>query len=180
MDRLFYIFFIKILQPAAIIISPFNRKAALCINGRKNIFKKISLLIANDPSKKIWIHCSSLGEFEQGLPLLEKLKKIYPAYKFVLTFFSPSGFEVQKKNPHADYIFYLPVDSKKNAAKFLNLVRPEVVLFVKYDYWYYYLKEIHKRNIPLILASGNFLPHFAFFKWYGNIFRKMLKYFTHL
>jgi 3-deoxy-D-manno-octulosonic-acid transferase len=179
MDKFFYIIFIKIYPLAAALISPFNSKAALWRKGRKKILKKIEAAIHNDDAKKIWMHCASLGEFEQGRPLLEKFKILYPNYKIVLTFFSPSGYEVQKNNSIAHYIFYLPIDSKKNAKNFLELINPSLIVFVKYEYWYYYLKEAHARKIPLLLASGIFLSHFSFFKWYGKMRREMLHFFTH-
>jgi 3-deoxy-D-manno-octulosonic-acid transferase len=179
MDKFFYILFIKIYPLAAALLSPFNNKAALWLTGRKNIFKKIQTSVSADVSKKIWMHCASLGEFEQGRPVLEKFKTLYPGYKLVLTFFSPSGYEVQKQSRSADYIFYLPIDSKKNAQQFLDLINPSLIVFVKYEYWYYYLKEARKRNIPLLLASGIFLPTFSFFKWYAKMRREMLHFFTH-
>ena len=179
MDKFFYIIFIKLYPPAAALLSPFNNKAKLWIKGRKNIFKQMETAVAGDPSKKIWMHCASLGEFEQGRPLLEKFKELYPAYKTVLTFFSPSGYEVQKNNKLADYIFYLPIDSRQNAKKFLDLINPSLITFVKYEYWYYYLKEAHARKIPLLLVSGIFFPNFSFFKWYGKMRREMLHFFTH-
>lgn len=179
MFTFFYNIFIKLYPIGATIISPFNEKAAFWIKGRKNIFNKISKAIADDTSLKIWMHCSSLGEFEQGRPLLEKFRQLYPSYKLVLTFFSPSGYEVQKNSKIADYIFYLPVDSKANAEKFIRLIQPSLVVFVKYEYWYYYLKEINKRNIPLLLVSGIFFPGFSFFQWYGKLQRQMLTFFTH-
>ena len=179
MDKFFYILFIKLYPVVAAILSPFNSKASLWIKGRKNIFEQISSALNNDPSKKIWMHCASLGEFEQGLPLLEKLREIYPAYKLVLTFFSPSGYEPRKNSRHADYVFYLPIDSKDNAKKFLDVVKPDCIIFIKYEYWYYYLKEASNRKIPLFLASGIFLPNFSFFKWYGKMRREMLTFFTH-
>lgn len=180
MDKLGYILFIKLYPIIAAILSPFNRKAALWIKGRKNILKNIETSLSNDFSKKIWMHCASLGEFEQGRPLLEKLKETYPGFKTVLTFFSPSGYEVKKNSADADYIFYLPIDSKKNAAVFFDVVQPSLIIFIKYDYWYYYLKEAHEREIPLLLASGIFLQNFSFFKWYGKMRREMLAFFTHL
>ena len=180
MDKLGYILFIKLYPFIAKILSSFNSKTALWIKGRKNILNKIKTALEKDTSKKIWMHCASLGEFEQGRPLLEKLKNIYTDYSLVLTFFSPSGYEVKKNCREADYIFYLPMDSKKNAANFLNTVQPALIIFIKYDYWYYYLKEAHTRKIPLLLASGIFLPNFSFFKWYGKMRREMLTFFTHL
>ena len=179
MDRFFYIAFIRLYPFIAAIISPFNNKSKLWLAGRKNIIENIKAAIGKDNAEKIWMHCASLGEYEQGRPLLEELKKLYPHKKFVLTFFSPSGYEVQKNNALADYIFYLPMDSKNNAAAFLDIIKPSLVLFVKYEYWYYYLKEIHHRKIPLFLVSGIFFPTFSFFKWYGKMRREMLTFFTH-
>lgn len=179
MDKLFYIIFVKLYPFVAALISPFNNKAKLWIKGRKNIFDEIKTAIANNQSKKIWMHCASLGEYEQGRPLLEKFKELYPAYKLVLTFFSPSGYEVQQNNKLADYVFYLPIDSSANAKKFLDLIQPSAILFIKYEFWYYYLKEIHARKITLLLVSGLFLPSFSFFKWYGKMRREMLHFFTH-
>lgn len=180
MRKFLYIVFIKLYPVAAVLITPFNNKARLWAAGRKNILEKIQAELKDDNSKKIWMHCSSLGEFEQGRPLLEKLKQTYPAYKFILTFFSPSGYEVQKNNSATDYIFYLPIDSEKNAKAFLDIIEPSIVLFVKYEYWYFYLKELHYRKIALLLVSGVFFPEFSFFKWYGNLYREMLTFFTHL
>ena len=128
----------------------------------------------------VWMHCSSLGEFEQGRPVLEKLKGQNPKIKILLTFFSPSGFEVRKNYPGADYIFYLPIDSPQNARTFFDIVKPEFILFVKYEFWYYYLHEAKKRNIPLLLISGIFRNSQLFFKFYGSFYRKMLRCFTHL
>jgi len=179
MDKFFYIIFIKLYPPVARLLSPFNEKARFWIKGRKDIFQQIETAIGGDTSKKIWMHCASLGEFEQGRPLLEEFKEIYPAYKTVLTFFSPSGYEVQKNKKPADYVFYLPIDSSENAQKFLDLVNPSLITFVKYEYWYYYLKEAHSRKIPLLLVSGVFFPTFSFFKWYAKMRREMLRFFTH-
>lgn len=180
MEKFLYIIFIKLYPVAAVLISPFNNKARLWLAGRKNILEKIKTETQNDRSKKIWMHCSSLGEFEQGRPVLEKLKKTYSAYKLVLTFFSPSGYEIQKNNAPADYIFYMPMDSAKNAKIFLDIIQPSMALFVKYEYWYFYLKEVHRRKITLLLVSGIFFPESSFFKMYGNLYRKMLTFFTHL
>ena len=180
MDKIGYILFIKLYPFIAKFISPFNSKAALWVKGRKNIIDKLNSVLEKDDSKKIWMHCASLGEYEQGRPLLEQLKNHYTGYKFVLTFFSPSGYEVKQNSKEADYIFYLPIDSKNNAEDFLNAVNPSLIIFIKYDYWYYYLKEAHNRKIPLLLASGIFLPGFSFFQWYGKMRREMLTFFTHL
>lgn len=178
--KLFYNIFIKLYPFVAKLISAKNTKAKLWIEGRKNIFEQLQESLKNNKQNIVWMHCSSLGEFEQGRTVLEKLKLLYPNYKFLLTFFSPSGFEVQKKYPHADWIYYLPMDSANNAKKFLDIVNPVLVLFIKYEYWYYYLTEIKKRKIPLLLVSGIFREGQPFFKWYGGLYREMLQCFTHV
>ena len=126
------------------------------------------------------MHCASLGEFEQGRPVLEKLKIQNATCKILITFFSPSGYEVSKQYDGADYIFYLPMDSQSNAKAFFDIVNPKLILFVKYEFWYYYLAEAGKRNIPLILISGVFRKDQPFFKWYGDLHRKMLSSFQHI
>ena len=125
------------------------------------------------------MHCSSLGEFEQGRPVLEKIRSQYPEYKLLLTFFSPSGYEVQKEYAGADWVFYLPMDGPSNAKRFLEIVHPSLVIFVKYDFWYYYLKAIKGRNIPLLLISALFSKNMIFFNWYGRLQRKMLPCFSY-
>jgi 3-deoxy-D-manno-octulosonic-acid transferase len=156
-----------------------NPKARKWINGRKDIFATINDQLTTNNEQPIWMHCASLGEFEQGRPLLEALKSANPAQKIVLTFFSPSGYEVMKDYKGADFVFYLPMDSPVNAKKFLDAVNPSLVLWVKYEYWFYYLTEIKRRNIPTLLVSGIFRKNQPFFKWYGEIWRKMLESFTH-
>lgn len=178
--KVFYNIFIKLYPIIAKIISTKNTKAKLWIEGRKNLFAELEQTFQNNNKYIVWMHCSSLGEFEQGRPVLEKLKFIYPNYQFLLTFFSPSGYEVQKKYAHADWIFYLPMDSKQNAQKFLNIVQPKLILFVKYEFWYYYLTEIRNKKIPLLLLSASFRKSQPFFKWYGNMYREMLACFTYI
>lgn len=124
------------------------------------------------------MHCASLGEFEQGRPVLEALKKLYPHYQIALSFFSPSGYEIRKNYPLADFVFYLPVDGEANAKRLLDMLNPTLVLWIKYEYWYYFLTEIHKRYIPLFLISGIFRKSQPFFKWYGGLWRRMLNCFT--
>ena len=124
------------------------------------------------------MHCASLGEFEQGRPLLEKIKMQYPHQKIVLTFFSPSGYEVMKHYKGAHYIFYLPMDGKANARKFIEAINPGLVLWVKYEFWFYYLTELKARNIPVLMVSGLFRDGQPFFKWYGGLWRQMLASFT--
>lgn len=156
-----------------------NAKAKNWIEGRKNIIKLIaSILHPNE--KRIWIHCSSLGEFEQGRPIIEAIKEKHPQYKIVLTFFSPSGYLVRKNYQLADYVFYLPMDGKSNAANFIKYVNPSLAIFVKYEFWYYYLSRLKKQNIPTIIVAATFRPSQPFFKWYGGFFRKILKTFDFL
>jgi 3-deoxy-D-manno-octulosonic-acid transferase len=150
-----------------------NDKAKKWIDGRKK-WQQVFREKLSRNEKRIWLHCSSLGEFEQGRPLIEALKEKYPNYKIVLTFFSPSGFEVRKNYDKADYIFYLPMDSKKNAQEFISLVKPSLAVFVKYEFWYYYLNALQEQKIPTIIISAAFRKEQPFFKWYGNFFRKML------
>lgn len=128
----------------------------------------------------VWMHCASLGEFEQGRPVLETIRTRYPNAKIVLTFFSPSGYEVRKNYSGADHIFYLPLDNKLVAGKFLDVIQPSLVLWVKYEYWYYYLIELKRRKTPLLLVSGIFRPNQPFFKWYGRLHLYMLESFTHM
>ncbi len=165
------------------VASVWNPKAKKWVAGRRNILAEINSKlippVAEQNEKPIWMHCASLGEFEQGRPLLEQLKIENPNKKIVLTFFSPSGYEVMKDYAGADHIFYLPMDSAANAQQFLDAVQPCLVLWVKYEYWFYYLTEIKRRNIPTLLVSGIFRDNQPFFKWYGEIWRKMLESFTH-
>lgn len=175
----FYNIFLVLYRISARLISPWNRKAQWWIDGRKNIFEKIKSSGVADQPSVIWVHCASLGEFEQGRPVLENIRKEYPSHKIVLTFFSPSGFQAKKDYQGADYIFYLPFDSKQNAKKFIETVHPKLVLWVKYEYWFYYLRELKKRNIPTMLVSGVFREDQVFFKWYGSLHRRMLQCFTH-
>ncbi len=155
-----------------------NPKARKWIMGRRNIFAEINSQLTTHHSP-IWMHCASLGEFEQGRPLLQELKAANADQKIVLTFFSPSGYEVMKDYKGADFVFYLPMDSPVAAKKFLDAVNPCMVLWVKYEYWFYYLSALKQRNIPVVLVSGIFRKNQPFFKWYGDIWRMMLKSFTH-
>jgi len=177
--KLFYNLFVSVYPMIAKLISGRNAKARLWVEGRKNIFRKLQANVENTTHKVVWFHCSSLGEFEQGRPLMEGIRKQEPNIKIVLTFFSPSGYEVRKNYDGADWIFYLPMDSPSNAKQFLSIVNPSLVVFVKYEFWYYYLEETRKRKIPLLLISGVFRSNQPFFKWYGNFHKKMLQCFTH-
>jgi 3-deoxy-D-manno-octulosonic-acid transferase len=154
-------------------------KARKWLEGRQRIFDDIRSAI--DPhSQTIWIHCSSLGEFEQGQPVMEKVKSQFPHLKLLVTFFSPSGYQIKKSYAGVDYVFYLPMDSRKNALRFLDLVNPCLVMFIKYDYWYHYLNEIKSRRINCLLISAVFRPGQSFFRWYGQLQRSMLQCFNHI
>ncbi len=160
------------------LFSMFNEKAKLFVQGRKNWKENLSSKI-DSKSKYIWFHCSSLGEFEQGRPVIEELKIQFPEYKIVLTFFSPSGFEIRKNYPLAEVVAYLPLDTKRNAQTFLNIVKPEKAFFVKYEFWYFYISELKRKNIPLYIVSAIFRENQQFFKntpwglWYRNILFKV-------
>lgn len=155
--------------------APFNIKANQISKGRKQIFADLQAKIKHD-RPIVWVHCASLGEFEQGRPIIEAIRKQHPKYQILLTFFSPSGYEIRKNYDLADYICYLPADTKKNAEKLIELVRPEMVFFVKYEFWFHFITELKKRNIPLYLVSAIFRENQLFFKntpW-GKWYRKML------
>jgi len=174
----FYLLGIYIYYLLLAIASWFNPKARFWIRGRKGLFKKLKQEITPD-EKIVWFHCASLGEFEQGRPLIEAFKEKYKQYKILLTFFSPSGYEIRKNYEGADYIYYLPLDTPKNAKRFLNIVDPSVVFFIKYEFWYSFIKEIGKREIPLYLVSGIFRKNQRFFKKQAFKSQKMLGDFTH-
>ena len=154
------------------IASFFNQKASLWINGRSR--QTIACL-----NSSIWFHFASLGEFEQGRPILEAIRALHPDKKMVVTFFSPSGYEIRKNTPLADAVYYLPLDTAQNARKFIETIQPQMVIFTKYEYWYHYFNEAHKRQIPLYVISGIFRPKQVFFKWYGGLNRKILSFVTH-
>lgn len=156
----------------------FNKKIKLFIDGRKQTFFKLQQAIS-EKDEVIWMHCASLGEFEQGRPIIEKLKLKFPNRKVVLTFFSPSGYEVRKNYEYADVVCYLPLDSTQNAKRFLDIVHPQLVIFVKYEFWPNLLKELKIWNIETLLISGIFRENQLFFKSYGGWMRKSLATFSH-
>ena len=160
------------------ILAIFNAKIRLFVAGRLTVFDTLSSKI-NAEDKTIWFHAASLGEYEQGLPVMEKMKLLYPNHKLVLTFFSPSGYEVRKNNTVADVTVYLPLDTKRNAEKFIELVHPDMVFFIKYEYWPNYLKVLQSRSITTYLISGIFRKEQLFFKWYGGFYRRALSSFSH-
>ena len=154
-----------------------NPKARKWLDGRKGLLKKVKTDLKN-VENVIWIHCASLGEFEQGRPLIEEIKLKFPEKKIVLTFYSPSGYEVQKGYSNADFIYYMPVDSYLNAKRFIKYTHPEVVFFIKYEYWFNYLAQLKKKGIPVYYVSAVFRKQQRFFRkngWY----RKMLQKPTH-
>lgn len=158
------------------LVAPFNKRASLLVKGRSQVWKELEN--ANLQGSVVWVHCASLGEFEQGRPLIEAIRLAHPKYKIVLTFFSPSGYEVRKKYAEADLVIYLPADTKRNAKKFIKLVQPQKVFFIKYEYWYHYFRELHNSKRPLYMVSSIFRPSQIFFQWYGGWFRKILKLVT--
>lgn len=175
--RLIYNTGIFLYRAIAWIMSPFNDKAHEWINGRKNWYDSLKEKLL--PGEKyIWIHCASLGEFEQGRPVIESIKKEKPAYRILLTFFSPSGYEIRKNYPLADVVCYLPYDTPQNAEKFITLVNPSIVIIVKYEFWDNLISAVNRKNIPLYLISGIFRKKQHFFRWYGDFFRKILGKFT--
>lgn len=159
------------------IYSRFNSKAKLWVEGRKNIFTKLKSAIKRN-EKIAWFHCASMGEFEQGRPVIEAFRNEFPQFKILLTFFSPSGYEVRKNYEGADHVFYLPIDTKKNAEKFISIVNPEIAVFIKYEFWYHYLNTLHKKQIPAFLVSAIFRNDQHFFRWYGTLFRRILRNLT--
>ena len=156
--------------------SLFNSKAKLWVNGRKNIFQKIEEVTKGEQNI-VWFHCASLGEFEQGKPIIEGYKQKYPSHKILLTFFSPSGFEIRKNYEGVDWVFYLPADTKSNAKKFISIVKPIKVIFIKYEFWFNYMAELKKQNISFYSVSAIFRDGQAFFKY--NWFANQLKNITH-
>jgi len=160
------------------LIALFNAKAKLFVNGRKRIFELIASKI-NENDNPVWFHFASLGEFEQGRPVLEKIKSIRPKEKIIVTFFSPSGYEIRKNYALADGIFYLPLDTSNNAKKFIALAKPKMAIFTKYEFWPNHFRALNSNNIPLYIISGIFRPNQIFFKWHGGFYRNVLKCVNH-
>jgi len=157
----------------------FSPKARQWVKGRRGWKKKVRTF-DRQKNKVLWIHCASLGEFEQGRPLIEKIVREKPGWKIVLTFFSPSGYEVRKEYDRADLIMYLPADTPANARFFLDIIRPDIALIVKYEFWFNYLSQLKSRKIPTYLVSGIFRPSQYFFKRYGVFATRMFSVFTHV
>ena len=161
------------------LIAPFSRKPRKMKKGHRVVYN-ILRNMRDKESSYIWFHAASLGEFEQGRPLIERIRKLYPEYKILLTFFSPSGYEVRKHYQGADIVCYLPFDKPRNVRKFLNLASPCMAFFIKYEFWKNYLDELHQRKIPTYSVSSIFRKEQIFFKWYGQTYRKALQNFNHL
>ncbi|GAO41216.1 3-deoxy-D-manno-octulosonic acid transferase [Flavihumibacter petaseus] len=181
MSLLLYNIFILLYRVALGIASSFHPKARQWVAGRRNWQEKLAKDLEFRPDAPlIWMHCASLGEFEQGRPLLEHIREKYPHYRILISFFSPSGYEIRKNWEGADIITYLPVDNPGNARRFLDLTKPALVLWVRYEFWYHYLNQLKSRQIPVILVSGLFRESQPFFKWYGNLYRHLLHCFDQL
>ena len=157
-------------------IGLFNHKINQGVKGRSESFGILKSKL-NEQDKTLWFHCASLGEYEQGLPVFKALKEHYPSHKIVLTFFSPSGYEIRKQSPIADAVVYLPIDTKGNVKQFLNIVHPELTVFVKYDIWPNYLNVLKSRHLRAILISASFRKTQSYFKFYGVPLRKALFHF---
>ena len=163
------------------LVAPFNRKARQWVDGRQDWQVHLSAKLAKNSGNPIaWFHAASFGEFEQGRPVIEAFRAQYPRYKILLTFFSPSGYEVQKNYNGADYIVYLPADTPDNAQQFVTLVKPKITFFIKYEFWYNYLHELKSANVAIISFSAIFRPSQLFFRPWGSFYRNLLRYFDHI
>lgn len=178
---MFYSLAIHLYSLAIQLVSLWNPKARLWVTGRKEWRTRyIDLMSGAAGKKRVWVHCASLGEFEQGRPVIEALRKSYPEVFIVLSFFSPSGYEIRKNYEQADAVLYLPADTVSNARDFLQIVQPSLAIFVKYEYWLNYLEEMHARRIPVLMVSAIFRPEQVFFRWYGARWRQVLQKISHL
>jgi len=173
-----YQFFLRLYPILAYLISPFNEKASNWVNGQAKVWDEINALKTQIKQPLIWVHCASYGEYEQGLPIIDSIKSRYPSYQIWLTFFSPSGYVHRKKDAHADFVTYLPFDGKKNARLFLETINPSLIIFIKYEFWFYYLSIAKEKNIPTVLASALFRQGQIFFQFYGGFYKKILNLFT--
>jgi 3-deoxy-D-manno-octulosonic-acid transferase len=177
--RILYDLGIRLYYLLILLVSLFNKKARQWLRGRKGLLKKIESDV--DPSLPlVWFHCSSLGEFEQGRPLIESIREQDPGRNILLTFYSPSGYEIRKNYPGADFIFYLPLDTRRNARRFISMLNIEKAYFIKYEFWYHLLTRLKSQNIPAYLVSGIFRKEQVFFRFWGRWFRKILVCFDHL
>lgn len=176
---LIYDFCIALYSGLLSVVALWNKKAKQWVAGRKNIFERMSAVIA--PSDRVvWIHVASLGEFEQGRPIIEEIRRQHPEYKVLITFFSPSGYEIRKNYDGADYIFYLPADTLSNVKRFLDIAHPEIAVFVKYEFWLNYLTQLKKRGVRSYLVSAIFRRDSVFFRNYGSMWREALDAFDQM
>lgn len=183
MDLSFFLYNTGIrLYKAAITLSASlgkNKKAQQWLNGRENVWAGMEAALRGK-GPVIWVHAASLGEFEQGRPVLEALRREYPGHQILLTFFSPSGYEVRKDYKGADYVCYLPLDTAANAKRLMAIAQPRLAIFIKYEFWYHYLTALYTAKVPVLLISGIFRYKQVFFRWYGGMFRKLLRRIEHL
>ncbi len=179
MQRLLYTISIHLLRIGFLLAYPFHSKARLFVTGRFNILKKKKKTFLSVNEKVVWVHCASLGEFEQGRPIIESIKKKHSHIKILLTFFSPSGYEVRKNYDQADFIFYLPWDTPAQAKEFVSLTKPVLAIFIKYEFWFHYTECLKKQPAKIISASCILRPNQIFFKNYGTIFRQLLQNFDY-
>jgi 3-deoxy-D-manno-octulosonic-acid transferase len=176
---IFYDLGLLIYRISLLLVSIFNEKASLWLKGRKNLFETIQTRV-HAGEKIAWFHCASLGEFEQGRPVIEVFRKRNQEFKILLTFFSPSGYLIRKNYEGAEYVFYLPIDTRRNAKRFIELTNPSIVIFVKYEFWYHFIQLLYEKNIPVYLISASFRSNQIFFKWYGLFFKNLLKFYTRI
>jgi 3-deoxy-D-manno-octulosonic-acid transferase len=177
--RLFYDGLLLFLRLAVRMGAWFSPKLKSFVHGRVDVFTRLRTRLASSPGRYIWVHCASLGEFEQGRPVIEEFRKTLPGYRILLTFFSPSGYEVRKNYDGADIVCYLPWDTAPNAQKWVSLVKPVLAIFVKYEYWHHYIAALRKEGTPLISVSAIFRPDQVYFRWYGGFYRRILMNVTH-
>lgn len=177
--RLFYDGLIVFLRIAVRIGAWFSPKLRAFVRGRQRVYDKLRSEVKAKPGKYIWIHCASLGEFEQGRPVIESLRKSLPGYRFILSFFSPSGYEVRKNYDGVDIVCYLPWDTPRNAREWISVINPRLAIFVKYEYWHHYIAALKKSSVPLISISAIFRPQQIYFRWYGGFYRQILMNVSH-
>lgn len=180
MKSLLYNLLIQTYGLALRLASLFNKKAKQFLSGRKDLFDKLSTEFQDNQAPVAWFHCASLGEFEQGRPVIEALKEEMPEYKILLTFFSPSGYEIRKDYQGADFVYYLPLDTWQNARRFIGIINPAVAFFVKYEFWHNYILELKRKNIPIISFSAIFRSNQLFFKPWGGFYRNILHNISHI
>lgn len=178
MQTLLYDIFLFLYHLGIRIAAVFNKKAARWVAGRRDLLQRLRGTLPHD-EQRVWFHCASVGEFEQCRPVLERFRQLHPEYKIVLTFFSPSGYELRKNYDQADYVYYLPLDGRRRSARFIRAVSPKLAVFIKYEFWYYYLCNLDQQKVPVLLVSAAFRPGQPFFQWWGGLFRNMLSRYSH-